>query len=284
MPSVLITGASTGIGEACALRLDGAGYRVFAGVRRTEDAERLRAGASPRLTPVSIDVADAASIERARVDVTNALGSAGLEALVNNAGIAVAGPLELLPLDALRHQLEVNVIGQIAVTQAFLPLIRRATGRVVLMGSIGGRMASPFLAPYCASKFALEAIADALRLELAPWKIHVALIEPGSIATPIWTKSASAADRLQEQFAANDGADYTAALDAMRQAAASTGRRGVPASLVADAVTHAIESRSPKTRYLVGRDAHIRAWLVRIVPDRLRDRLIRRAMKLPAAP
>lgn len=284
MKSVLITGASTGIGEACARRLDGAGYRVFAGVRRSEDAERLRAGASSRLVPVFIDVADASSIAAARAEVTRVLDGAGLDALVNNAGIAVAGPLELLPLDALRNQLEINVVGQVAVTQAFLPLVRKAAGRVVLMGSIGGRMSTPFLSPYCASKFALEAIADALRVELAPWHIQVAIVEPGSIATPIWSKSESAADRLQSQFPTIEGADYSAALAAMREAAAATGRRGEPASRVADAVMHAIEARSPKTRYLVGRDARLRAWLVRFVPDRLRDRLLRRALKLPKVP
>jgi NAD(P)-dependent dehydrogenase (short-subunit alcohol dehydrogenase family) len=279
--SVLITGASTGIGEACARQLDRAGYRVFAGVRREDDGERLRAGASPQLMPVLIDVADAASIERARVEVANVLGGAGLDALVNNAGIAVAGPLELLPIEALRRQLEINVTGQIAVTQAFLPLVRRAAGRIVLMGSISGRMSTPFMAPYCASKFALEALADALRVELAPWNIEVSLIEPGSIDTPIWTKSVAAADRLRSQFRVVDGADYTAALEAVRASAIETGRRAVPVTLVADAVTHAIESRSPKTRYLIGRDARIGAWLVRVLPDRLRDRLIRRAMKLP---
>ena len=283
MRSVLITGASTGIGEACARRLDSAGYRVFAGVRRAEDGERLRAGASPQLAPVIIDVADAASIERARVEVTGALGSAGLDALVNNAGIAVAGPLELLPIDALRTQFEVNVIGQVAVTQAFLPLLRRATGRVVFMGSIGGRFATPFLGPYSASKFALEAITDSLRVELAQWGIHVSIVEPGSIATPIWNKSAEAAETLRAQFNPADGADYGPALAAMREAAAATARRGEPASRVADAVRHAIEASPPRTRYLVGRDARIRAWLVRIVPDRLRDRLVTRALKLPQA-
>lgn len=284
MKTVLITGASTGIGEACALRLDRAGYRVFAGVRRREDAERLRAEASPQLSPIFIDVTDAQSIENARVDVWRLLDGGGLDALVNNAGVAIAGPLELLPIDAIRTQLEVNVVGQLAVTQAFLPLIRKATGRVVFMGSIGGRMATPFLGPYCASKFALEALVDSLRVELAPWRIEVAIIEPGTIATPIWSKSDSEAEALEARFNSASGADYTAATSAMREAAAAAGRRGEPASLVADAVLHAVSSPSPKTRYLVGRDARIRALLVRFVPDRLRDRLIARALKLPAAP
>ncbi len=283
MKTVLVTGASTGIGEACALRFDRAGYRVFAGLRRPEDADRLRAEASPRLSPVFLDVTDADSIEQARAAVWGALDDAGLDALVNNAGVAVAGPLETLPIDAVRRQFEVNLIGQLAVTQAFLPLIRKAAGRIVFMGSIGGVMATPFLGPYCASKFALEGLADALRVELRPWGIHVAIIEPGSIATPIWSKSDSEAEALQARGRAGD-ADYTVAMAAMREAAAATGRRGAPASLVADAVLHAAASPSPKTRYVVGRDARLRALLGRLIPDRLRDRLIVRALKLPAVP
>ncbi len=282
MHAVLVTGASTGIGEACALRFDRAGYRVFAGVRRPEDADRLRAEASPRLAPVFIDVTDAASIEGARAAVWRQLDGVGLNALVNNAGIAVAGPLEELPIEAIRRQFDVNVIGQLAVMQAFLPLIRQATGRVVFMGSISGRMATPFLGPYCASKFAVEAIVDALRLELLPWGIRVAVIEPGSIATPIWSKSDGEAEALRLRSRAGD-ADYTAALGAIREAAAAAGRRGAPASLVADAVFHAVTSPSPRTRYLVGRDARINGFLARFIPDRVRDRLIARALKLPTA-
>lgn len=281
MKSALITGASTGIGEACALALDGAGWRVFAGVRRDADGERLRARGSPRLTPVAIDVTDAGSIAAAAAVVTDALGGAGLDGLVNNAGVAVAAPLELLPLDDLRRQLDVNVVGQIAVTQAFLPLVRAARGRIVFMGSIGGRMAMPFLGPYCASKFALEALVDALRLELAPWRIEVAIVEPGSIATPIWTKSQGNAELMREGFLSRPEADYTEAISAVRHAAAETGRRGEPASRVADAVLHALTAPSPKTRYLVGKDARLRAWLARLVPDRIRDRLVARALKLP---
>ena len=282
MHAVLVTGASTGIGEACALRFDRAGYRVFAGVRRQADADRLRAEASPRLAPVFIDVTDAASIEEARAAVWRQLDGAGLNALVNNAGIAVAGPLEELPIEAIRRQFDVNVIGQLAVMQAFLPLIRQATGRVVFMGSISGRMATPFLGLYCASKFAVEAIVDALRLELLPWGIHVAVIEPGSIATPIWSKSDGEAEALRLRSRAGD-VDYTAALGAIREAAAAAGRRGAPASLVADAVFHAVTSPSPRTRYLVGRDARLNGFLARFIPDRVRDRLIARALKLPTA-
>jgi NAD(P)-dependent dehydrogenase (short-subunit alcohol dehydrogenase family) len=283
MKSVLITGASTGIGEACALRLDRAGWRVFAGVRKPADADRLSAEGSPRLTTVTIDVTDGATIERAAADVARALDGGGLDGLVNNAGIAVAAPLELVPLDGLRRQLEVNVTGQIAVTQAFLPLVRRTRGRIVFMGSIGGRLATPFLGPYCASKFALEAIADALRLELAPWDIKVAIVEPGSIATPIWTKSGTDADARQAQLPPRPDADYSAAIAAMRKFAAETARRGESPSLVADAVLHALSAEKPKTRYLVGRDTRVRGLLARIIPDRMRDRLIARALKLPTS-
>ena len=276
--SILITGASTGIGEACALWLDRAGYRVFAGVRRTADGDRLRQAASPRLVPIAIDVTDESSIRAAGAEIDHLTGADGLHGLVNNAGIAVVGALELVPIADLRRQLEVNVIGQIAVTQALLPPIRRARGRIVMMGSIGGLMATPFLGPYSASKFALEALTDSLRVELQPWGIHVAIVEPGSIATPIWGKSESSAGRAT---VAPDGAEYTAAMEALRHAAAATGRRGAPPSLVAQAVVHALESAKPKTRYLVGRDAKVRAVLVRLISDRLRDRLITRTLKLP---
>jgi NAD(P)-dependent dehydrogenase (short-subunit alcohol dehydrogenase family) len=278
---VLITGASTGIGEACARWLDRQGHHAIAGVRRDADARRLREGASERLTTVLLDVTDAASIANARSEVERQTAGRGLGGLVNNAGIAVAGPLEHVPLDAFRHQLEVNVTGQVAVTQAFLPLLRAARGRIVLMGSIGGRMSTPFLAPYCASKFALEAIADSLRVELQPWGIHVAIVEPGSIATPIWNKSDESTSATLAGAAAALERDYGRAMAAVREAAAATGRRGLPAEIVAQAVEHALTAPSPRTRYLVGRDARIRALLMRFVPDRVRDRLIARAMKLP---
>src|SRR5574341_29762 len=178
---IVITGASTGIGEACALYLDELGYRVFAGVRRPSDGETLKAKASARLTPVVMDVTDVASIDRAVETVKQAVGSVGLAGLVNNAGIGVGGPLEVVPLADLRKQFEVNVIGQVAVTQAFLPLLRQGRGRIVNMGSIAGRVVMPFMGPYSASKFALEALTDAMRLEFQPWGIQVSIVEPGAI-------------------------------------------------------------------------------------------------------
>jgi NAD(P)-dependent dehydrogenase (short-subunit alcohol dehydrogenase family) len=277
----LVTGSSTGIGEACAQWLDRRGHVVFAGVRREADAERLKRASSERLRPIQIDVTDPSSIFRARQEVESATGADGLAGLVNNAGVAVAGPLEYLPIEALRLQLEVNVVGQIAVTQAFLPLLRRGRGRVVLMGSIGGRFSTPFLGPYCASKFALEALADALRVELQPWRIHVAIVEPGSIATPIWNKSDGDTARALSGVAESVERDYGAAMAALRHAAAETGRRGLSPDVVAEVVEHALMASRPRTRYLVGRDARVRALLGMLLPDRLRDRLVTRALRLP---
>ena len=277
----IITGASSGIGEACARWLDKAGWCVFAGVRRQADAERLRIGLSDRSRPIILDVTDPDSISRALDDVRGSIGNHGLSGVVNNAGIAVAGPLEYLPLAEFRWQLEVNVIGQLAVSQACLPLLRRATGRLVLMGSIGGRMSTPFLAPYCASKFALEAIADALRVELQPWGLHVSIIEPGSVATPIWAKGAETAARLGAQFPPEVEERYGAALKALGRAAAAAEARGVSPDAVARVVEHALTARSPRTRYLVGTDAKLRSWLGACIPDRLRDRLLTRVLQLP---
>jgi NAD(P)-dependent dehydrogenase (short-subunit alcohol dehydrogenase family) len=235
--------------------------------------------------PVLLDVTDEESIRASLALIGSALahegGGAGLDGLVNNAGIAVAGPLEYVPLDALRRQLDVNVVGQVAVTQVFLPLVRRARGRIVFMGSIGGRLSTPFLGPYCASKFAIEAIADALRIELQPWGLHVALLEPGSIATPIWTKPADGDVPADAARAAETDRDYGGAITAFRAVAASTSTRGLPTDSVSAVVEHALTSRSPRTRYVVGRDAKFQVALRAFVPDRVRDRLVTRAMKLP---
>jgi NAD(P)-dependent dehydrogenase (short-subunit alcohol dehydrogenase family) len=282
--TVLVTGASTGIGEACARRLDAMGWRVFAGVRREADAEALRRGASPRLTPVRLDVTEEAQVRAAAEAVAAAAGGdAGLDGLVNNAGIVVAGPLECLPLAEVRAQLEVNVVGAVAVTQACLPLLRQARGRIVNIGSISGRSAAPFIGAYSASKFALEALTDSLRVELAPWGIEVAIVEPGAIATPIWVKSQALAERNLSTVDPGARALYEEAMAAMRRVVEEAARRAAPADRVADAVAHALTARRPRTRYLVGADARLQAALARLLPDRLRDRLTARFMGLPRA-
>jgi NAD(P)-dependent dehydrogenase (short-subunit alcohol dehydrogenase family) len=278
--AVVITGASTGIGRACALHLDSLGFHVFAGVRKQEDGERLRADASERLTPVIIDIGDARSIEAAAAQVRDAAGERGLAGLVNNAGIAVAAPLEFIPIEEFRRQLEVNVVGQVAVTQAFLPLLRKAKGRVVNIGSIGGRIALPFAGAYAASKFAMEAITDSLRRELRASGIEVSIIEPGGIATPIWDRGLKTADSIREKLSPEAEALYGRAFDATRHAAAEIGRNGLPPEAVAKVVEHALTAARPRTRYLVGRDAKMRARLASVLPDRTFDRLVARAMGL----
>lgn len=271
--AVVITGASTGIGEACAIRLDRLGFQVFAGVRGQADGDRLRAEASERLTPIMLEVTDAGQIAAAAETVGAAVGDAGLAGLVNNAGIALGGPLEFLPLDDLRRQLEINVVAQIAVTQAFLPLLRRGRGRVVNMGSVAGRSTVPFLGPYHAAKHALEALTDVLRMELVPWGIEVSIVEPGNVATPIWEKSIAVADEMRKEFPPEAEGFYGRSMNALRKGAHLAGVNGISAEVVANAVEHALTAEKPKTRYLVGRDARIRA-MVQLIPDRIRDRII----------
>jgi len=277
--AVVITGASTGIGAACAIRLDQLGFQVFAGVRKEADAQALQQKASPKLTPIFLDVTDLDSIAASVEKVAIAVENSALIGLVNNAGIAVAAPLEFIPITEFRKQLEVNTIAQIAVTQAFLPLLRLARGRIVNMGSITGRSATPFLGAYSASKFALEALTDALRLELRPWGIWVAIIEPGAIATPIWQKSLSQADILQQNLPYLAHELYGRAMDTASKGAANLAQKGISPDKVAQAVVHALTAKRPKTRYLVGQDARIRAML-KFLPDRIVDEITAKAMNL----
>ena len=225
-----------------------------------------KAGQAPAGTEeLILDVTDAGQIREA------AAGIEELHGLVNNAGIAIAAPLEFLPPDELRRQLEVNVIGQLAVTQAFLPALRRGRGRIVNIGSIAGRSALPFLGAYAASKFALEAITDSLRVELAPFGIEVSVVEPGTIATPIWSKPQRNAEAMPPEAREL----YGARTEAFRAAAAKRSSGGVPADEVAKVVEHALTASRPRTRYLVGPDAKRRALLQKL-PDRARDRILRR--------
>jgi NAD(P)-dependent dehydrogenase (short-subunit alcohol dehydrogenase family) len=267
---VVVTGASSGIGEACALRLARTGREVFAGVRTGADAERLR---GQGVEPVVLDVTDPASIAAA----AERLEGAALHGLVNNAGIAVSMPLEFLPLAELRRQLEVNLVGQVAVTQAFLPHLREGRGRIVNVGSIAGYSALPFLGAYAASKHALEAVTDVLRIELHPFGIEVVIVEPGSIATPMWRKGAEGFQRLAADMPADLGRLYGGRMEAFRRAAAAAAQRGEPADNVAEVVERALTAERPKTRYLVGRDARRRAQVERL-PDRLRDRVYERVL------
>ena len=279
--SVVVTGASTGIGAACALDCASRGMAVFAGVRDPRAGEALVAKAGPSLIPVLLDVTDEPSIARSLEVVQRVVGGAGLGGLVNNAGIVVGSPLEVIPLSQLRTQLEINVIGQIAVTQAFLPLLRLDHGRIVNMGSIAGRGTIPLLGPYSASKYALEALTDALRMELQPWGIQVSIIEPGAIATPIWEKSGKAAQELEALAGDEAKALYGDAVSRVREAVAQSAERAISPDAVVRAVHHALTAARPKTRYLVGNDAKLRAWMVKWLPDRMQDTLLTLALNYP---
>ena len=279
--AVVVTGASTGIGAACALDCASRGMTVFAGVRDPRAGEALAAKGGPLLIPITLDVTDEPSIARSVEVVQRVVGEAGLGGLVNNAGIAIGSPLEVIPLSQLRKQLEVNVIGQIAVTQAFLPLLRRGRGRIVNMGSIAGRGTIPLLGPYSASKYALEALTDALRMELQPWGIQVSIVEPGAIATPIWEKSDKAAGDIEASAGEEAKALYDEAVIRIREAVAQSAHRAISPDAVVRAVHHALTAARPKTRYLVGADATLRAWMVKWLPDRVQDRLLTWMLQYP---
>jgi NAD(P)-dependent dehydrogenase (short-subunit alcohol dehydrogenase family) len=270
--TVLVTGASTGIGEASVRHLLGLGFDVLAGVRKDEDAERLR-GAGAR--SLKLDVTDKTTIDASRGE----LGDAPLAGLVNNAGIAISAPLEFVPIEELRNQLEVNVVGQVAVTQAFLPALRAGRGRIVNVSSIGGRIALPLAGPYNASKFALEGISDALRRELRAQGIEVSVVEPGGIKTPIWQKGAARAGAMQKRMGPGAQEHYGTLMQAVRARSTKIATEtGLPPEAVAKAVGHALTASKPKTRYLVGRDAKTRWALAKRLPDRAMDALIGRAL------
>jgi NAD(P)-dependent dehydrogenase (short-subunit alcohol dehydrogenase family) len=278
---VLVTGSSTGIGRATALRLDLDGWRVFAGVRRDEDAESLRSAASDRLVPVTLDVTDQTQVAFAAAQIEEVVGEGGMNGLVNNAGVAILGPLETIPLDDFRRQIEVNLTAQVAVAQAMLPLIRSGRGRIVFVSSIGGRMALPFGGPYHAAKFGIEAVADCLRQELRPWGIAVALIEPGSIDTPIWERGERIADDVATRSPAVQQELYGDAIERFRKAIRRTAERGIPPEKVAAAIAHALNASRPRTRYLVGADARGQALARRLLPDRALDRVVALVMRAP---
>jgi NAD(P)-dependent dehydrogenase (short-subunit alcohol dehydrogenase family) len=270
--TVLVTGASTGIGHVTALHLAELGFDAVGAVRKDEDAERLRAEG---LRAVQLDVTDAGTIAAAR----EALGDGPLAGLVNNAGIGVAAPLEFLPLDRLRHQLEVNLVGQLAVTQVFLPALRAARGRIVNVSSIGGRVALPLLGAYNASKFALEGASDSLRRELRGQGVDVIVIEPGGVKTRIWETSNRLADEILAELPPESERLYGRLIEAVRrQTVRIETDSGIEPRVVAEVIGQALTSSRPRARYLVGRDAKLRAPMAAILPARLMDRLIGRAI------
>jgi NAD(P)-dependent dehydrogenase (short-subunit alcohol dehydrogenase family) len=284
VPLALVTGASTGIGRATALRLAEHGWTVLAGVRERAAGARLEAepAAAGRVLALVLEVTDAEQIAQAaaRVEQESARAGAsvggGLDALVNNAGIGVGGPLELISREDMRRQFDVNVLAQVAVTQALLPALRRAHGRIVFVSSVGGRVAMAFTAPYAASKHALEALGDALRVELRSSDVQVALVEPGSVATPIWEKARVEAESVS--IPPELHAYYGKVPEAMGKVLESTARRGVAPELVAQTIEAALTANRMKARYVVGGDARVMLAAKRLLPDHLFDALARRVL------
>lgn len=255
------------------------GFHVFAGVRTEKAADDLLKEATTGLTPILLDVTRADQIRDAVHTVEDALGTDPLVGLVNNAGITVNGPMEFVPLENFRRQLEVNVVGQVAVTQAMLPLLRQSQGRVVLVSSVSGLVAMPGMGPYCISKHALEALGDVLRLELARFGIQVVLVEPGTIETPIWSKGHAEWDAFADTAPEALHELYGSQIHAVHGMVKYARSKAQPAQIVADAVTHALTATRPKIRYLIGgRSRH--QWLLSKLPDAWRDRALRKLMRL----
>jgi NAD(P)-dependent dehydrogenase (short-subunit alcohol dehydrogenase family) len=262
----LVTGASTGIGRACATHLAGLGFHVLAGVRDPADAP-------DGLEPLQLDVTSETEVAAAAERV-----GAELHVLVNNAGIAISGPVEVVPAEEWRRVIDVNLLGQVAVTRALLPAILRTRGRVVNMSSIGGRVASPLFGPYSASKFALEAVSDALRREVAQHGVHVVSIEPGGIATPIWGKGMDDARRIMGAMDDEQRRRYSGLIDSVTKAVERIAREGLAPDEVAQVVGKAVTARRPRARYVVGRDAKVQAIAARLLPDRVFDAVVARAL------
>jgi NAD(P)-dependent dehydrogenase (short-subunit alcohol dehydrogenase family) len=275
--AVVVTGASSGIGLAAVELLAREGFVAFAGVRNDADAARVEA-LHPNVRAVRFDVTDRAAIDTAAATV--AASGLALRGVVNNAGVAIAGPLEFLPVDELRRQFEVNVFGAIAVSQAFLPQLRLSHGRLVFVGSISGRLAIPFIAPYSASKFALRALTDALRVELRPAGIAVVLLEPSSVKTPIWQKGRDSREARIALLPAKAMEYYAPQVEAIFATTEHEERIAIPVERVSAAILHALTAPKPRRRYLLGSGARSGS-IVALLPAALRERALRASMGLP---
>ncbi|MDX6640572.1 MAG: hypothetical protein QOF12_1583 [Solirubrobacteraceae bacterium] len=276
MPTALVTGAARGIGRASALRLAAGGWDVVAGVRREEDGQELVAAGRGRIEPVLLDITDAEQLAA----LPEALPES-LDAVVNNAGIVVAGPVEAVPLDELRRQLEVNLIGQVAVTQAVMPRLRAARGRIVFVSSLSGRVAAPMSGPYSASKFALEGLADALRMEVRPWGVRVVLVEPAQTDTALWREAESA---LEESVAALSPAHrelYAQHIAGYRRSIPRSQRMASPVEGVAAAIERALTARRPRARYVVGAGPRVQGLMAGLTPTAVLDATLRAATGVP---
>lgn len=280
--SAVVTGASTGIGRAICEALIAAGWRVFGSVRKQADADALKAAFGAAFTPLLFDVTDDAAVKAAARTVEGALGGKTLGALINNAGVAVGGPMRYLPLAELQRQLDINLYGPIRATQAFLPALGAdkkfagPPGRIVNMSSVAGRMASPFMAPYAISKHALEAFSESLRRELMVHGIDVIVIGPGAIKTPIWAK----ADEIDVE--AYRGTEYFDLMSKMRETMQSYGAEGLPAEAVGALVRSALENPRPKARYAILKNKFMMWVLPNLLPKRVVDRAIAKRFGIEA--
>jgi NAD(P)-dependent dehydrogenase (short-subunit alcohol dehydrogenase family) len=269
--TILVTGASTGIGWATSLELAEKGWRVFAAVRKEADAKKLRDASSGKITTVIMDIVDYESVKRGAMEIEKALGGAGLDALFNNAGISVQGPLEIIPIELFEQQIRVNVFGHIFVTQTFLPLIRKAQGTIVFTSSESGRMTLPLMAPYSASKFALEAVASALRIELRPWKIRVSSVELQTIKTPMWEKIDTSTEKLIASLPQKARDLYQNELKTLSVFPGWQAEMGISMKKAVRVIIRALSARRPKARYLVGYEARLLVYSHAITPIWMMD-------------
>jgi NAD(P)-dependent dehydrogenase (short-subunit alcohol dehydrogenase family) len=274
MPSVLVTGASRGIGKAIVARLASDGWDVYAGVRT--DADVAAVSAIPRVHGILLDITSAEHVAALADSLPERL-----DAVVNNAGIVVGGPLETLSVNELRRQLEVNVVGQLAVTQAVLPRLRDSRGRIVFISSVNGKIASPIIGAYCASKFALEAAADALRMELRPWRIRVSVVEPAQTATDMWDTAEDAADELEAAMTPGQRVLYAKHVAGFRKMIPVSRKMAVPTEKVADVVHDALTARRPRARYAVGLGPALQIALMRNLPPAAADLILRKVFGQP---
>ena len=273
--AVFITGCSTGIGYESALYLDRMGYHVFAGVRREQDAQALRKAASAHLFPIIMDVKDKSAIAGAAALVAAKAGAKGLYAIINNAGVVMSAPIEFVSTEDLLAPLEVNLMACIHVIQALLPLLRQGCGRVINITSIGGRQSVPFMGPYCASKAAMEAISDSMRMELRQFGIPVVIVCPGNIKTSIWGKTVNSTGAQLTKLLPQAVALYHKSIQALIKTETRMGRSGSPPILVARTLERILAAKKPKSRYIVGLDAKMQVLMTRFLPDGMRDWIIR---------
>jgi NAD(P)-dependent dehydrogenase (short-subunit alcohol dehydrogenase family) len=278
--TILVTGASTGIGWATSLELAEKGWRVFAAVRKEADAKKLRDASSGKITTVIMDIVDYESVKRGAQEIEKALGGAGLDALFNNAGISVQGPLEIIPIELFEQQIRVNVFGHVFVTQTFLPLLRKAQGRIVFTSSESGRMTLPLMAPYSASKFALEAAASALRIELRPWKIRVSSVELQTIKTPMWEKIDTSTEKLIASLPQKARDLYQNEFKTLSVFPKWQADMGISMKKAVRVIIRALSARSPKARYIVGYEARLLIYSHAITPTWMMDWIANKSLIL----